>query len=408
MTGLVRSALSALALLSLISSILGLAPSFAIAAEPGPSVQALQQAFPRQRLYQVNEQSFRQIVARHGFEGQLLIGPALALAVSTPNSVDSVASTAPSASTAKDSGIAGDSIPIASANLPDSVQAPRALREYQERSRRKDSLTHAHLRKNLLYTENDSAFSADESANKSANESEADASATKERVHGYFQNFFLDFSNANWGGKWDGADWAAVIYVVVGVVVVGAFIVYGVHTIYEIVTNSEGDPIFKEIGLRYSYSGKQWSDGGPPLYRNANLMGIRLAMGLDRHGMGLGVAVEGGYIDLSLQNTDIPTEAFHFQGGYMVAGPIVRFGNNKPASLTFEFLNGASNQPSIGWISKSRMAVQGRVNNSGLLLGAHLGAVFYDLKFYDGLIQHRGQFNRDLSLVMGIDTGWEF
>ncbi len=390
MTGLVRSAHSALALLSLISSILGLAPSFAIAAGPGPSVQALQQAFPRQRLYQVNEQSFRQIVARHGFEGQLLTGPALALAVSTPNSVDSVASTVPSASTAKDSA--------------DSVQAPRALREYQERSRRKDSLTHARLRKNLLYTENDSAFTANESANKS----EADASATKERVHGYFQNFFLDFSNANWGGKWDGADWAAVIYVVVGVVVVGAFIVYGVHTIYEIVTNSEGDPIFKEIGLRYSYSGKQWSDGGPPLYRNANLMGIRLAMGLDRHGMGLGVAVEGGYIDLSLRNTDIPTEAFHFQGGYMVAGPIVRFGNNKPASLTFEFLNGASNQPSIGWISKSRMAVQSRVNNSGLLLGAHLGAVFYDLKFYDGLIQHRGQFNRDLSLVMGIDTGWEF
>jgi hypothetical protein len=257
-----------------------------------------------------------------------------------------------------------------------------------------------------LFAKEDSLGNANESD--ADGKDDADASSTKGRIKGYFQNFYLDVSSSNWVGNWEGADWAAVIYVVVGVVVVGAFIVYGVHTIHELITNSEGDPIFSELGLRYSYSGKMWSDGGPPLYRNANIMGVRLALGLDRRGMGLGVGVEGGYIDLSLRKMDLPSQAFNFKGGYMVAGPLVRFENNEPASLTFEFLNGASSHRSIGWISKSRMTVQSRVNNSGLLLGAHIGAVFYDLQFYDGLVQRQGDFNRDLSLVMGIDTGWEF
>jgi len=239
----------------------------------------------------------------------------------------------------------------------------------------------------------------------SASGTPPDHSETAERTKGYFSNFLLDL-NGNWdmGGK----EWAAVLYVVVGVVVVGAFVVYGAQALVELATNQDDDPVFREIGLRYSYSGRRWSDGGPPLYRDANLIGLRFGIGLDRAGMGLGVAMEGGYIDLSLRPVDDPTKVFDFQGGYLVAGPMLRFGHNDPLSLTLEFLNGASDHASIGWISKSRMTVQSRVGKTGFLVGAHMGAVFYDLSFYDGLAQRQGNFNRDLSLVIGADTGWEF
>ena len=240
----------------------------------------------------------------------------------------------------------------------------------------------------------------------SRSEAEPDISEAAERTRGYIGNFFLDIQDGNW--DWDGDDWAAVIYVAVGFVVVGGFVLFGGQTLYELITNQNEDPVFHEVGLRYSYSGKTLSGGGPPLYRNANLLGFRYGVGLDRSGMGMGLAVEGGYIDLSLRGIDDPSRAFDFQGGYAVAGPLLRFGNNRPGSLTLEFLNGASDHPSIGWISKSRLTVQGRVANSGLLIGTHIGAVFYDLKFFDGLAQRQGNFNRDLSLVLGIDTGWEF
>ncbi len=248
---------------------------------------------------------------------------------------------------------------------------------------------------------------ADTTANAAAQGQNAKPDDTEagQRTVGYVGNFMLDIQNGHW--NMDSKGWAALIFIGVGVVVAGAFIGYGFATLYDMAVNKEHYPVFREIGLRYSYSGENWEDGGPRLYRNAQLLGARYAMGLDRNGLGLGFAVEGGYIDLALRGLDNPAEAFNFEGGYLVGGPLVRFGSNRPLSLNLEFLNGASNHPSIGWISKARVALEGDVGH-GWLLGAHVGAVFYDLHFQDGLIQRNGDFNRDLSLVMGLDSGWEF
>jgi hypothetical protein len=341
-------------------------------------------------------------VNRHASHGRLLTGPALSAAFYT-NAIPFVCSDRPVSQQAA----CRDSVLAQSSHASDTafsqasdtaIDAPRALQEMQEKYRRQDSLTRSEgggewHRKGL-----DTLVVG----------AQPDASENEERTKSYIGGFFYDSIHA--GGSWDldGGDWAAVIYVVVGAVVVSAFVIYAPYLLYQLIANDGRDPVFHEIGLRYSYSGKTWSDGGPPLYRNANLLGLRYAVGLDKSGFGLGLSMEGGYINLSLQDMQNPTQAFDFSGGYLVAGPMVRFGNNRPASFTLEFLNGTSDHGSIGWISKSRMTVQGRVGPSGLLVGAHLGAVFYDLKFYDGLVQRQGDFNRDLSLILGVDTGWEF
>ena len=206
-----------------------------------------------------------------------------------------------------------------------------------------------------------------------------------------------------------GADeWAAVIYVVVGVVVVGAFLVYALQTLAELSFNRDGDPLFQEAGLRLSYSGSAWRDGsGADLYRDAYLAGIRYGLGFDRPGMDVGLALEAGYIDIRLSPLDGPGEAFDFRGGYLVAGPLLRFGAYDPLCFGLEFLNGTATHSSIGWISKARMSLQARLGGHAVT-GAHLGAVFYDLAFLDGLAWRHGDFNRDLSLVGGVDVGWEF
>lgn len=71
----------------------------------------------------------------------------------------------------------------------------------------------------------------------------------------------------------------ALIFVGVGVFVVGAIIIYGGKTIYDLVTNQDDNPIFKEVGLRYSYSARSWSQGDRNFYSEANLVGMHFALG---------------------------------------------------------------------------------------------------------------------------------
>jgi hypothetical protein len=289
--------------------------------------------------------------------------------------------------------------------LVDSAGAPvgpRALRELQAKeTARRDSLA--------ALPDTQPAVLGEPRAAGGDQNLEDERAADAEAARGWFANFFLDLRDG--GGKDGGLDadeWAALIYVVVGVVVVGAFIVYAVQTLAELAINKEHYPLFQEAGLRLSYSGHAWRDGaGAELYRDAYLAGLRYGIGFDRPGADIGLAVEGGYLDVHLSPSEGAGDAFDFRGGYLVAGPLLRFGSFDPLCFSLEFLNGTSTHASIGWISKARMALQARFGRHEVV-GVHLGAVFYDLAFLDGLAWRRGDLNRDLSLVGGLDFGWEF
>jgi hypothetical protein len=353
-------------------------------------------------MRQVDPVAFQRLVAANADRGRVLIGPELAALAASSESA-----AAPSGlrrDTAvfsfKDSvrtgDVAEDSVSDATADGDDKGGSAPAAKPADDRP---------------LVIGNDSAAKEDAlPPGRIARGARAEADATgyeRERAKGWFFNFFADASDGK--ADWDGGDWAAIIYVVIGVVVVGAFLVYGAQTLYELAVNEDDHPVFMEAGLRMSYSGKALRDpaGRDDLYRDAYLAGLRFAIGFDRPGMDLGLAVEGGYIDVYLKGISDPAKAFDFKGGYLVAGPVLRFGRNDPLSFSLEFLNGTSNHSSIGWISKSRMTLQTKVG-SHTLLGGHLGAVFYDLHFLDGLGWRNGNFNRDLSLVYGLDAGWEF
>jgi hypothetical protein len=190
--------------------------------------------------------------------------------------------------------------------------------------------------------------------------------------------------------------------------VVGVFVLGGGKVIYDLIVNREDAPVFKELGARFSYSGlSMYGNDGTALYRDAYLYSLRFAIGVERNIMSLGLAAEGGSINLNVRGFSGSRNSLDFQGAYLVGGPMVRFGNYHPLAFTLEFLNGTSNHRSIGWISKSRMTLAGKTRQN-LLVGAHLGAVFYDLRFTDGLVFRRGDLNRDLSMMLGLDLGYAF
>lgn len=376
----------------------------------GPTVPEFKAAFPNRAgrvVQKVDPVTFSRYAGSHSGQGRLLTGAALSAVVA--------AAGAPAVETAQ---VAGpprtladcDTVPPAiRERCKDSLtgkavspRTPRALREMQElKAARTDSRTGD----DTLILGDDPE--RDDRADHTRVDEDLDDDGKR---HNWFVNIFADVrEGGGGGGGWTGDDWAAVIYVVIGVVVVGAFIIYGVQMLGEMALNQEDYPLFTEAGVRLSYSGKAIEDqqGVGKLYRDAYLAGLRFAVGFDRPGMGIGLAAEGGYIDVFLRSSSDPSRTFDFKGGYLVAGPMIRFGDNDPWSFSLEFLNGTSSHESIGWISKSRMTLQAKVTEH-MLVGGHLGAVFYDLHFFDGLGLREGNFNRDLSLVWGLDTGWEF
>lgn len=384
----------------------------------GPTEGELRAALPGRALRRVDIAEFQRMVAFHGAEGRLLSGPALSAALaqgpasqtapsqsaSAPSSPSQPAS-ASSASAQSGSPVCRhadslrqraclDSLSRARAQVQSrGEESPRALREIERENAR-----------DTVYVGPD----GEEVERPRLRSDEADAAeeVQEARNRGYFTQFFFDMSRGDW--DWDGGDWAAVIYVVVGVIVVGAFILFGVKALYDLVVNKDDAPVFKEVGLRFSYSGLTMYDNkGSSLYRDAYLVGLRFAIGVERDVLALGLAVEGGSINLTVHGVNPPSETLDYRGGYLVGGPMVRFGNYHPLALSLEFLNGTSDHRDIGWISKTRMALQAKTG-AGLLTGAHLGAVFYDLRYSDGLVFRRGDLNSDLSLVFGVDVGWSF
>jgi len=343
----------------------------------GPSEARLLTAFPNRNLQRLDPEAFQTVVLAHAGQGRLLSGVELAAALDAP------------ADTA----------------------GPRALREAQAKdAARRDSLARRREAHAGDSSSDSQTVSLGNAPSSGQDQNISDASAVeKEEAKGWFFNLFADLHEGkSKGGGPDAHDWAVLFFVMIGFVVVGAFILYGVETLVELALNREHYPLFQEAGLRLSYSGEAWRDGlGADLYRDAYLAGLRYAIGFDRPGVDVGLAAEGGYIDIHLRPMEGPGNAFDFRGAYLVAGPLLRFGGFDPMCFSLEFLNGTSNHPSIGLISKARMSLQFRVGRHQTL-GADLGAVFYDLNFLDGLAWRSGDLNRDLSLIGGADFGWEF
>ncbi|MFC1584682.1 hypothetical protein ACFL5V_03940 [Fibrobacterota bacterium] len=224
------------------------------------------------------------------------------------------------------------------------------------------------------------------------------------RTEGYIMGFAEDMTKT--GTDWD--EFATVLYVAVGVVVVAALIITGGKIVYDIIMKHERFDLWKEAGVRYGYSGNHIKEEeGAGYYGNSHFLGGRFSMGLTRRYLGLGVTAETGYVNLTVENEYNPLEFFNSRGMYWLFGPLVRYTTRQSVSWNLELLNGTSNRRSVGWISKARCFAQVDVNRY-LFWGLHLGALFVDLRELEGLLIQDGDFNDKFSMLFGIETGVRF
>jgi hypothetical protein len=205
----------------------------------------------------------------------------------------------------------------------------------------------------------------------------------------------------------EGDDFAKALYVIAAVVVVGGTLFYLPVMAYKLARNEQRDPIHHEFALAFGYSGGNWEGGGYPLYRNTYMPGMRYSLLVAHPVVALGLTVEGGYLASEFEES-LPTSiASELRGAYGLIGPVLRFGAQAPLHFSLEFLNGVSTAEAIGWVSKARANVQMNVGDH-LLLGVNAGSLFYDMHFFDGAVWREGSFNRDLSLSLGLETGFRF
>lgn len=209
------------------------------------------------------------------------------------------------------------------------------------------------------------------------------------------------------GESGSGSDLAAVIFVGVGIVVIGGVIVYLPKLIYDMVRNKQRYRVDHELGFTYTYSVANWEGGGSPLYRRTLMPGLRYSAVIARPYVGVGLTLEGGYLASELSGSLAIPERVKDDGVYALAGPVLRLAPNSPTQFTFEFLNGTSSAENVGWVSKARISLSQRFNEH-FVMALQLGSLFYDLHFFDGLIYREGNLNRDLTLTYGLEMAWRF
>jgi hypothetical protein len=224
-----------------------------------------------------------------------------------------------------------------------------------------------------------------------------------ERTRHYFLNFVGDWGMHGLGGK----DLAEAVYVVAAIVAVGGTLIYLPVVVYKLIRNQEKDPVHHELGASYLYSGTNWQGGGEPLYRNTHMPGLRYTALIAHPVVGLGLTLEGGYLAPDFEGSLQVTDQIDLHGAYGLIGPILRFWPRNRVTLAFEFLNGTSTSPSVGWVTKARINAQMKFGPHAFV-GLNMGSLFYDLHFFDGTVWRQGAFNRDLALTLGFEAGYAF
>ena len=189
-------------------------------------------------------------------------------------------------------------------------------------------------------------------------------------------------------------DDALLILVVVGLVIVAAFLIYSVAYLYGRLTYQGQQSRWLETGIGFAgfYNGKE--QGG--------LSGLRLAMGLKERGFDWGLAGELGRIDARLGVAQ-STETLHLTGLYGAAGPLLLYNSSARQRFYLELLAGTTQHKEVHILAKAGAGIRRQVSEH-LSLGAEVGSLMVSLKPAMGLVREKNDFN----LILGLDLAWRF
>lgn len=199
----------------------------------------------------------------------------------------------------------------------------------------------------------------------------------------------LDFLNGRGGGN---SDDAAVLFVIVGAIVLVVWTIYAIKYLYDVTSGIE------VCGKRWSEWTFSRSEMNTDNTQYAHFSGVRYITGVDRGTSNIGLSAELGQADVSLTESG----SLRLQGMYWLLGPMLRW--SLPASryqsyFQMDFVAGSTEHEEMGIIAAARMGFNFGLNDQ-LRFGINYGALNINLH-EQGIILDRTQFYTFWGLELG-------
>ncbi|MCK5639533.1 MAG: hypothetical protein KAJ19_02005 [Gammaproteobacteria bacterium] len=203
----------------------------------------------------------------------------------------------------------------------------------------------------------------------------------------------LDVSSDMLGSSGDSGDGAAVIYVIVGTVLVFVWTLYVFKYLYDVATGfAPCDPWreFTATSSRISTS----------RFERADFYGLKYLAGFRDGITKVGFSIELGEADIFLPQLINR----RLQGTYWMLGPLLRWrispGNN-PHYFDMSFVGGSTNHNETGLIAKATLGMQFGLSDK-MHLGVNWGAMNIDIKESQGLFNAGRKYYYQLGTNFGI------
>ncbi len=181
-------------------------------------------------------------------------------------------------------------------------------------------------------------------------------------------------------------DVAIILYVLVGVVVIGAALIYGGVIFYEMITGEEEYAYWSDVGAGAWF----WGGSG----RRGGMYGGRGSIGLIDDEVRVGLILETGYLDGRFRFRD-KEEFLSVSGAYGLLGPTVQWAFTKgdnPVSVDFEILTGYSSADHVGLMSRALAGVSWGMGRT-FRMGVMAGSTYAKIRETEGPLNTKSDFN---------------
>lgn len=205
----------------------------------------------------------------------------------------------------------------------------------------------------------------------------------------------VNFSNDMMKSGGNNRDSAAVVFVIIGTVLIVVWALYIFKYIYDVTTGFTPCGKWSELALTSS------SISGTA-NQHARFYGLRYMTGYRDGATEFGISAELGQSDILLADLNLP----EMKGTYWFIGPVLRWRlsrSNNPSYFQMNFMAGSTEFDAMGTIAQANLGLQFGIGNA-MRLGLSWGAMNINLNNDQGIISDREQYY----YLYGVSMGYQF
>ncbi len=205
----------------------------------------------------------------------------------------------------------------------------------------------------------------------------------------------LDITDDMMHSSGSSGDGAAVLFVIVGTVVVIVWSLYVFKYLYDVSLGNAPCGRWNEVAVVSSSA----STGEA---QHARFNGLRYSTGVRDGSMDVGISLELGETDILLSEVGV----LELKGRYWLLGPVLRWRLSQginPSYFQTNFVAGSTEHDEVGLLAKASLGFLFGLGDS-LQLGLNWGAMNIDLNENEGVITQRDQYH----YFYGINMGFRF